>query len=109
MDKQEWDLSMHELITDIQNTGERCRIWMEEQSNPTPIRSRKRFYSCKVPWEPDHRCRGEGKIHIIEMHYDDEDEEVHGDATIDSYLEQFEETSDSCTLGEDSDPCALEG
>jgi hypothetical protein len=80
-----------------------------------------------VPWEPDHRCRGKGKRHIIEVHYDSEDEEMHGDATIDSYLEQFEETSDSCalvepsdscalvdagdscTLGEDSDPCALEG
>jgi len=52
------------------------------------------------------------------MHYDSKDEEVHGDATIDSYLEQFEETNHSCalveasdsfTLGEDSDPCALEG
>jgi hypothetical protein len=71
-----------------------------------------------VPWEPDHRCRGKGKRHIIEVHYDSEDEEMHGDATIDSYLEQFEEASDSCTLveasdsctlGEDSDPCALEG
>jgi hypothetical protein len=31
------------------------------------------------------------------------------DATIDSYLEQLEETSDSCTLRDDSDPCALEG
>jgi hypothetical protein len=43
------------------------------------------------------------------VHYDSEDEEMHGDATIDSYLEQFEEASDSCALGEDSDPCALEG
>jgi hypothetical protein len=57
-----------------------------------------------VPWEPDHRCRGKGKRHIIEVHYDSEDEEMHGDATIDSYLEQFEEASDSCALGEDSDP-----
>jgi hypothetical protein len=71
-----------------------------------------------VPWEPDHRCRGKGKRHIIEVHYDSEDEEMYEDATIDSYLEQFDEASDSCTLveasdsctlGEDSDPCALEG
>jgi hypothetical protein len=43
---------------------------------------------------------------------------MHEDATIDSYLEQFDDASDSCTLGEasescalgeDSDPCALEG
>jgi hypothetical protein len=43
------------------------------------------------------------------VHYDSEDEEMHGDATIDSYLEQFEEASDSCALREDSDPCILEG
>jgi hypothetical protein len=74
--------------------------------------------SCKVPWEPDHRCRGKGKRHIIEVHYDSEDEEVYEDATVDAYLEQSDdasdsctlvEASDSCTLGEDSDPCALEG
>jgi hypothetical protein len=71
-----------------------------------------------VPWEPYHICRGKGKRHIIEMHYDSEDEEVHGDATIDSYLDQFEknndsltlvEASDSCIVREDNDPCALEG
>jgi len=62
-----------------------------------------------VPWELDHRCRGKGKRHIIEVHYDNEDEEMHGDATIDSYLEQFEEAIDSCALGEDSDPCTLDG
>jgi hypothetical protein len=50
------------------------------------------------------------------VHYDSEDEEMHGDATIDAYLEQFDdasdsciEASDSCTLEEDSDPCVLEG
>jgi hypothetical protein len=99
MDKHEWDLAMHELIADIQNIGQQCRRWMEEQRTPTPIRSKTIFYNCKVPWEPNHRCRGKGKRKIIEMHYDSEDEEVHGDATIDSYLEKFEETSDSCTLG----------
>jgi hypothetical protein len=48
--------------------------WREAQSNPTPIRSRQLCYSCKVPWEPDHRCRGKGKKHIIEVHYDSDDE-----------------------------------
>jgi hypothetical protein len=71
-----------------------------------------------VPWEPNHRCKVKDKRHITEVHYDNEDEEMHGDATIDSYLEQFDDTSDSCTLGEasdscplgeDSDPCILEG
>jgi hypothetical protein len=95
MDKKELDIAIRELIVDIQNTRARCRRWKEERSIPTPIRSRQLFYNCKVPWEPDHRCRGKGKRHNIEMHYDSEDEEVHGDATIDSYLEKFEETSDS--------------
>jgi hypothetical protein len=45
-------------------------IRREKQRNPTPIRSTQRCYSCKVPWEPDHRCRGKGKKHIIEVHYD---------------------------------------
>jgi hypothetical protein len=44
--------------------------WEEAQRNPTPIRSTQLCYSCKVPWEPDHRCRGKGKKHIIEVHYD---------------------------------------
>jgi hypothetical protein len=91
--------------------------WREAQINPTPIRSRQRCYSCKVPWELDHRCRGKSKKQIIEVHYDSDDEEMHGDPTIDSYLGQLDGTSDSCTLvgasdscalGEDSDPCALE-
>jgi hypothetical protein len=45
----------------------------EKQRNPTPSRSTQLCYSCKVPWEPDHRCRGKGKKHIIEVHYDSDD------------------------------------
>jgi hypothetical protein len=48
------------------------------------------------------------------VHYDSDDE-VCEDAEIDAYLEQSDdasdsctEASDSCTLEEDSDPCALE-
>jgi hypothetical protein len=89
--------------------------WKEEQRIPTPIRSRQRCYSCKVPWEADHRCRGRGKQHIIEVLYDSDDE-VCEDGVIDSYLEQFDDASDSCTeardsymLEEDSDPCVLHG
>jgi hypothetical protein len=67
-----------------------------------------------VPWEPDHRCRGRGKKHIIEVFYDSDDE-VCEDGVIDVYLEQSDDASDSCTeasdscmLEEDSDPCTLE-
>jgi hypothetical protein len=66
-----------------------------------------------VPWEPDHRCRGKGKKHIIEVHYDSDDE-VCEDGAIDAYLEQCDDASDSCTeasdsdtLEEDSDSCTL--
>jgi hypothetical protein len=85
--------------------------WKEAQIDPTPIRSRELCYSCKEPWEPDHRCRGKGKVHIVEVHYDSEDEEMHEDATIDAYLEQSDEASDSCASegqldGQDDSTCS---
>jgi hypothetical protein len=58
-----------------------------------------------VPWEPDHRCRGKGQKHIIEVHYDSDDED----------LEQSDDVSDSCTeandsstLEKDDDPCIVD-
>jgi hypothetical protein len=57
-----------------------------------------------VPWEPDHRCRGKGKKHIIEVHYDSDDEACE-DGSIDAYLEQSDDESDSCTGTSDSDSC----
>jgi hypothetical protein len=68
-----------------ENKGSIAR-WREEQRNPTPIRSTQVFYSCKVPWEPNHRCRGKGKKHIIEVCYDSDDEACE-DGSIDAYLE----------------------
>jgi hypothetical protein len=43
------------------------------------------------------------------MHYDSEDDEVYEDTTVDAYLEQSDDASDSCTLEEDGDPCILKG
>jgi hypothetical protein len=90
----------------------RASRWREAQINPTPIRSRELCYSCKEPWEPNHRCRGKGKVHIVEVHYDSEDEELREDATIDTYLEQSNEASDSCAFegqldGQDDNTCSL--
>jgi hypothetical protein len=66
-----------------------------------------------VPWEPEHRCRVKGKKHIIEVHYDSDDE-VCEDGAMDAYLEQCDDASDSCNeasdsnmLEEDSDSCTL--
>jgi hypothetical protein len=89
--------------------------WREEQRNPTPIRSRQRCSSCKVAWEPDHRCRGRGKKHTIEVHYDSDDEVCEDTKLeLDAYLEQGDDVRDSCTeasdsdtLEEDSDSCTL--
>ena len=60
--------------------------WKEEQIIPTPIRSTQLCYSCKVPWEPDHRCRGKDQEHIIEAHHDSDDETCE-DRAIDDELE----------------------
>jgi hypothetical protein len=57
----------------------------EKQRNPTPSRSTQRCYSCKVPWEPDHRCRGKGKKHIVEVR-EDSDDEACEDGSIEAYL-----------------------
>jgi hypothetical protein len=42
--------------------------------------------------------QGKGKVHIVEVHYDSEDEEMHVNATIDAYLEKSDKDSDSCTF-----------
>jgi hypothetical protein len=80
-------------------------------------------YSCKVPWEPDHRCRGKGKKHIIEVHYDSDDEDSdQSDDDSDSCTEASDsdstsedsdddsctEAMDACTLEEDDDPCVVD-
>jgi hypothetical protein len=116
------DLTLHKLVANIQHIKALCRQreeraslptsrLKEEQNIPTPIRSRQRCYSYKVPWEREHRCRGRGKKHIIEVIYDSDDE-VCEDGTIYAYLEQSDDASDSCIeasmLEEDSGPCALE-
>jgi hypothetical protein len=76
-----------------------------------------------VPWEPDHRCRGKGKKHIIEVHYDRDDEDSEqsdddsdsgteasdGDSTSeDSDDDSCTGASDACTLEEDDDPCVVD-
>jgi hypothetical protein len=76
--------------------------WEEAQRNPTPIRSMQLCYSCKVPWEPDHRCRGKGKKHIVEVREDNDDEACE-DGSIEAYLEQSDDDSDPCTEASDSD------
>jgi hypothetical protein len=53
-----------------------------------------------VPWEPDHRCRG--KKHIVEVR-EDSDDEACEDGSIEDYLEESDDDSDSCTEASDSD------
>ena len=76
--------------------------WREAQRNPTPIKSTQLCYSCKVPWEPNHRCRGKGKKHTIEAHHDSDDG-VCVDGVTDVDLEKLYDDSDSCTGASDSE------
>jgi hypothetical protein len=88
-------------VNQIEEYRASAAIWREEQSNRTPIRSMQLCYSCKVPWEPDHRCRSKGKKHIIEVH-NDSDDEICEEGAIDAYFEQSDDDSDSCTEAIDS-------
>jgi hypothetical protein len=74
----------------------------EKQRNPIPSRSTQHCYSCKVPWEPDHMCRGKGKKHIVEVR-EDSDDEACEDGSIEAYLWQSDDDSDSCIEASDSD------
>jgi hypothetical protein len=58
----------------------------------------KDFCTIKHPewYEPQLLGDKKGKVHIVEIHYDSEDEEVHENATANAYLEQSDEASDSC-------------
>jgi hypothetical protein len=55
-----------------------------EQIDSTTIRSKELCYSYKEPWEPDHRCRGKGRMHYIEVHYDSDLEDVYEDVALDA-------------------------
>jgi hypothetical protein len=79
-------------------------MYLSNNRDPMPIRNTQLCYSCKVPWETDHRCRGKDHTHIIEAHYENDDE-VCEDGAIDSDLGQFDDDSDSCTEASDSDSC----
>jgi hypothetical protein len=79
------DEVIHRIIVVGEKSAREAR-WREEQREPTPSRSTQLCYSCKVPWELDHRCRGKGKKNIIEVRYDNDDE-VCEDGAIDAYLE----------------------
>jgi hypothetical protein len=86
-----WDI-LHGITIADKKKKETAR-WMEEQRNPTPSRSTQPCYSCKGPWEPDHRCRGKDQKRTIEAHYDREDE-VCVDGAIDVDSEQSDDVSD---------------
>jgi len=43
----------------------------------------------------DHRCRGKGRVHYIEVHYDRNEEDIDEDEALDASLEQ---SQNSCTV-----------
>jgi hypothetical protein len=58
---------------DKQQSEEKIRRLEPHRSMET--KGKELCYHCKEPWEPDHRCRGKGKVHYVEVHYDSDDEE----------------------------------
>ncbi|XP_059067585.1 uncharacterized protein LOC131858373 [Cryptomeria japonica] len=40
------------------------------------LRRKKLCFTCKEPWEPGHQCSGKGKVHLIEVHLDGDEEHV---------------------------------
>jgi hypothetical protein len=78
-----------------------------KEVDTSPHASRELCYSCKEPWEQDHRCRGKGRVHYIEVHYDSDEKDVYEDAALDASLEQ---SQDSCAFdGQSDDQGACEG
>ena len=66
--------------------------WKEARIEPTPIRSRELCYSCKEPWEPDHRCRGKRRVHYTKVHYDNDEEDKYEDEALDASLDHSQDS-----------------
>jgi hypothetical protein len=45
------------------------------EANHNELRRNKLFFSCKDPWESGNRCMWKGKVHYIEVHSDNDEEE----------------------------------
>jgi len=74
----------------------------EAQRDPTPTGSTQLCYSCKDPWELDHRCKGKNQKHTVETRHSSDDE-VCVDGAIDVDSEKLDDDSDSGTKASDSD------
>jgi hypothetical protein len=46
---------------------------MDEETQ-RELRRKNLCYSCKDQWELDHQCMGKGKVHYIEVFFDEEDD-----------------------------------
>jgi len=53
-----------------------------EKIEPTTIRSKELCHNCKELWVSNHRRRGKGRVHYIEVHYDSDEEDVYEDAAL---------------------------
>lgn len=48
------------------------------------LKRKKLCFTCREPWTPDHRCLGKGKIHYVELLFEDEGEQQEGEDVEDS-------------------------
>ena len=42
------------------------------------LRRKQLCFTCKEPWNPSHKCMGQGQVHYIEVTSDDEEEDEYG-------------------------------
>lgn len=52
-----------------------------DQESRNELRRKKLCFNCKEPWELAHRCLGKGKVHLIEVIYEDEEQEEQDPST----------------------------
>ena len=46
-----------------------------DQESRNELRRKKLCFNCKEPWEPGHHCLGKGKVHLIEVISEDQEQE----------------------------------
>jgi hypothetical protein len=49
-----------------------------DEATRRELRRKQLCFTCKEPWEPGHKCMGKGKVHYIEVIFDDEEEDEIG-------------------------------
>jgi hypothetical protein len=49
-----------------------------DENTRRELRRKQICFTCKEPWNPSHKCMGQGQVHYIEVTSDDEEEDEYG-------------------------------